>query len=114
MELKDTDGLCYPADLDKLTFDHILSTSEQHDLIRAYMLGYRKGYLEGKEETKKARPSGKWVTLKGDYFTPGGDPVLECPFCHSIESQHIGGVEFPIHWDFCPTCGADMRGDCEE
>lgn len=59
------------------------------------------------------RPHGEWEILKGDYFTGGGDPVLICPFCHSEESKHMGGIEFPVNWDFCPNCGASMerRGD---
>ena len=60
------------------------------------------------------RPKGEWEVLKGHYFTGGGDPVLICPFCHSEESKHMGGIEFPVIWNFCPNCGADMRGKTNE
>lgn len=52
---------------------------------------------------------GEWEVVKG-IFTPGGDPLLRCPKCKSRESEHMGGVEFPQNWNFCPNCGADMRG----
>lgn len=56
------------------------------------------------------RPVGKWVDITPpDYFTPGGEAIVACSNCHARESQHLAGVE-GAHWDFCPICGADMRG----
>lgn len=63
------------------------------------------------QPTVEAEPvvHGKWETVHG-VLTPGGDPLLRCPFCKSRESEHMGGIEFPIHWNFCPICGAKMDG----
>lgn len=52
---------------------------------------------------------GEWETVKG-VLTPGGDPLLRCPYCKSRESEHLCGVEHPSRWIFCPICGAKMDG----
>jgi len=52
---------------------------------------------------------GTWETVHG-VLTPGGDPLKRCPFCRSRESEHLDGVEHYCHWNFCPTCGANMSG----
>ena len=91
---------------------------ELYKYIRNHYTGKDTSYLAIKDGlvlpdnilTIKERPKGKWATVEGNYFTPGGDVVLICPFCESEESKHSGGVEFPVHWNFCPFCGADMRG----
>ena len=59
---------------------------------------------------------GEWEVVHG-VMTPGGDPLLRCPVCRSKESYHMGGIEMPQHWNFCPNCGAmmsDMRGEKNE
>lgn len=56
---------------------------------------------------------GEWEVVHG-VMTPGGDPLLRCPVCRSEESYHMGGIEMPQHWNFCPNCGADMRGEKNE
>lgn len=50
----------------------------------------------------------KWEVVKG-VLTPGGDPYLICPVCHSDDSGHMGGVENPRHWNYCPVCGAELE-----
>ena len=52
--------------------------------------------------------NGKWEIIKG-VLTPGGDPVYVCPFCHSEESEHLGGIENPRRWYYCPVCGASLE-----
>ena len=57
------------------------------------------------------RSTGKWENITpANHLTPGGSPIMRCPFCKDRESVHLGGVEGE-HWKFCPVCGADMRGD---
>ena len=88
---------------------------DKEELIKALQYD-RKQYEQGWNDARKAykRPKGEWETVKGNYFTTGGDAVLICPFCHSEESKHSGGVEFPVHWNFCPYCGAEMLPEEEE
>lgn len=60
------------------------------------------------------RPQGKWENItSSNHFTPGGDPVMRCPFCKDRESVHLGGTE-GLPWKFCPICGADMRGESDD
>ena len=51
---------------------------------------------------------GRWEVVKG-VFTPGGDPLLRCPFCKAKESEHLCGVESRVNWNYCPNCGAKMN-----
>lgn len=52
--------------------------------------------------------SNKWEVVKG-VLTPGGDPYLICPVCHDEASGHMGGIENPKHWNYCPVCGAELE-----
>ena len=45
------------------------------------------------------RPQGKWKHIIEE------DNDVECPFC--------GFQEDGLYYDFCPGCGADMRGGVE-
>lgn len=45
------------------------------------------------------RPQGKWKHIIEE------DNDVECPFC--------GFQEDGIYYNYCPQCGADMRGDAE-
>ena len=48
--------------------------------------------------TIESRPKGEWINDKGE---------LRCPFCNHInQDQYFIG-------NYCPNCGADMRGDTE-
>ena len=51
----------------------------------------------------------KWEVVKV-VLTPGGDPLLRCPFCKSRDSEHMGGVENPRRWRYCPVCGIKLKG----
>ena len=56
-----------------------------------------------RERIEKAkRPKGKWNE---------DAPFLECQFCGEVYSTL--GYNEGKEWNFCPFCGADMRGDSE-
>ena len=56
------------------------------------------------------REKGEWVK-EGPYTSVGGDykKALLCPLCYSYFVSD-GNTPWQLH-DFCPNCGADMRGD---
>lgn len=57
---------------------------------------YRKGLEKGLSEWETERPHGEWLH---PYVT---DIACECSICH---------VQTPTYrFNFCPNCGADMRG----
>lgn len=64
------------------------------------------------ENMPDAVARGEWEVVHG-VMTPGGDPLLRCPICKQKESYHMGGIEMPQNWNFCPNCGADMRKKVE-
>lgn len=47
------------------------------------------------------RPKGKWIET--DRFDEIADYMLKCPKCNEDTLSS--------HGNFCPNCGADMRGD---
>ena len=57
-----------------------------------------------------AENKGEWIEVVIERF-PNGEKQMwhyECSACS------MGEPPCPInkeHWDFCPNCGADMRGD---
>lgn len=48
-----------------------------------------------KREIQPERKTGRWVDI-------GGVIRYGCPFCHYAQE---------VHSNFCPNCGADMRGE---
>lgn len=46
--------------------------------------------------TVDERPQGKWITTWERY-------IFQCSCCHGMS----------VKYNFCPNCGADMRGDEE-
>ena len=49
------------------------------------------------------RKKGRWVTYK---VSPWGHEDIKCSEC--------GRRGCSSYWDFCPACGADMRGEGDE
>lgn len=59
---------------------------------------YHRGYQDGSEDGLKGiRPQGKWEEDGG---------IIACSHCHTIWLYR--------RTDFCPNCGADMRGEDHE
>jgi len=51
------------------------------------------------------RPKGEWIYHVDDLFP--GESTQECSICHAVQPLNINDE------NFCPNCGADMRGGSE-
>ena len=69
----------------------------KHEFDTAYNEGYKNGYEAGQNE----RSHGEWIENKDDPFPYHKKWV--CSICN--QWQTYGRT------DFCPKCGADMRGE---
>lgn len=66
--------------------------------------GYEAGYSAGLHDSE--RPQGKWIKEYKDF---------KCSLCGKIAySWNNHGTYIQIKSDFCPHCGADMRGGADE
>ena len=77
----------------------LLPADESKD--EAYMRGYDHGKIEGIIKAN-ARPQGEW------YYSC--DKGWECNQCHEIVKDMPTCMRKALY-NFCPNCGADMRGD---
>ena len=72
--------------------------------------------LEELPSVQPQRKTGKWIERKHGYWSfvndkgerDGWIPSYECSECRS------GGWRNPEVMNFCPSCGADMRGEQDE
>ena len=79
----------------------LLPADESKD--EAYMRGYDHGKIEGIIKAN-ARPQGEW------YYSI--DKGWECNQCHEIVKDMPTCMRKALY-NFCPNCGADMRGGAE-
>ena len=68
----------------------------------AYKEGYKQAIIDGK--TNFSRPQGEWY-----YNNQNG---WHCSICHK-SVKDMPTVMGKADFDYCPNCGADMRGDKE-
>lgn len=90
-----------------ITIDEILALIDNAPTIKTFTLAdiekqYRKGLEKGLSEWETERPQGEWITNSDDYSWKNRG--RHCSICHY-------NVEFSCN--FCPNCGADMRGEEE-
>lgn len=73
-----------------------------------------KGAVERfKEEYEIESKRGEWVIVK-EPIEKYGEVLFDCSACglHFYRTEHRQGAK--IGWNFCPNCGADMRGKDDE
>ena len=67
------------------------------EVLSDYAEGYKKGYIDGGVTELMSRPKGKWeeyISLRGNMWI--------CPICAEVQADMT---------NYCPNCGADMRGE---
>lgn len=78
---------------------------DKEELIRALSYDrqqYEKGYADGKADSQ--RRTGRWISADAIF---GGEPFY-CSECGENTRDTVMGKP---RWNFCPNCGADMRGE---
>ena len=85
--------------MEMLAIKEIIDNAPTVDLTKNQ--AYDKGFITAMK--LYARPKGKWHYFD-EYLNGGTFYITECPFCH------LRVLEIT---NFCPDCGADMRGDKE-
>lgn len=54
--------------------------------------------------------TGHWIECDHEKWASGVHG-LRCSECHS--GYHLNNESILFNWDYCPACGADMRGESE-
>ena len=73
-----------------------------------YSEGYKRGYIDARTEFQ--RPQGEWIAREDMDYLDENKVVHnhfqcnKCGFIHDFIDGHTS------QYNFCPDCGADMRG----
>ena len=78
---------------------------------KAYALNWCINTIRDLPSAQPERPKGKWNT----YCHSDTEFTYSCNSCgYSAPYQVLGGEVVQKKWNFCPNCGADMRGEQDE
>lgn len=72
------------------------------DALRKYQYPY------GVEFLVSTQPADDVVEVKHGRWLFGGDGLVECSLCEEVYTHSM-----LLPRNYCPNCGANMRGDCE-
>ena len=78
-------------------------TAVNDEICKSIRMAYEKGYVDGKSDGVR---HGRWVNLK---ISTSGNSSAECSLCGAVVHNNFSNVI-----NFCPNCGADMRGADDE
>lgn len=67
------------------------------------------GHVRECEHFKEGRRA-EWLGRQLDNFRKY---EVQCPFCGWIGIENYDSYNDPTTFNFCPYCGADMRGDAD-
>ena len=74
-------------------------------LVRAYGYRYAADAVRELPAVQPERKTGKWI----DAVVAGELPVIVCDQCNTFFPLQFGASH-----NFCPNCGADMRGESDD
>lgn len=77
------------------------------ETMKRQIVGYQRGFIDAKRIYE--RKKGKWVYKPNEY----DDGTWECSACGEPWTLIEGNPE-DNNMNFCPNCGADMRGEQDE
>lgn len=69
-----------------------------------YATGFADGYRQGKKDAE--RKGGRWIKVNGK-------TAINCSACYHC-SWSLSFEDTVKRFNFCPNCGADMRGEEDE
>lgn len=91
------------AEFEKWLYEHGICNPNIHESIPCDVVPLLIDYaISELPSAQPERKNGKWITVEGRL----GNEV-ECDKCHSVFWYWMG------NYRFCPSCGADMRGESE-
>lgn len=86
---------------------------DKEELLKALQYDrdqYEKGYEDGRASL---RPKGEWIGEADGYAD--GELVYDVWYCSECDYCVDDGIDDPdLLPNFCPNCGADMRGEKDE
>ena len=94
------EGYSRGEEYEQIKANECVACAEEHEQLASW--------LEELETLRVARPKGKWLYPYADIKINGrrvGKSDKECSVCHVGFSNNL-----PWNANFCPYCGADMRG----
>ena len=83
--------------------DYILS----HGMGKKKSFDYIKKFVAKLPSVTSIRPKGHWIKQNDDYYD-----WYECSECgYGSDGEMQYSSEYDVRTNYCPNCGADMRGD---